>query len=1047
MSIIEFLSQPIWQRLGVTLLHFLWQGFALAMLVPALIHLLRLKPGTSRYAAYFLAFIAMTACPIITFFAIDTSLPRAQNVPPPLATAPDVEAEIEPESAFSETPGANPAAPIEPPLLNSIPPAVSSLPRPTDSRAMSLKTAGSLRALLPWAMVMWLLGVTALSGRLLLGFIGMRRWRRRLEALPEELTRRVACLSERFGLRRAVEVFASPLAMEPLAVGYLRPMVLLPTAMLTGTPTEVLEAVIAHELAHIRRLDLWCNLLQRVVETLLFYHPAVWWLSGRLRRERELCCDETAVRATGQRLAYASALERLARARIAPRRPALAMGLGQGRQLVLARVHHVLGMAPARQHSGHWFAGILTITVILGLGAFSFVRLAHAEVRDQPAGVATHDVVEKESTEKPNANELTVKTPSSIQCDLTWCERVPGEAPLTRALDLRTSKIVPRELAALETKHGRYGRLHLKAFPEQLYAYGFNQTSFEDLAFFIDINRDGEVTDDETFRVTAHKNGQISNWRVGPIDIPVQDGPATRKHKVSFVIVGVRPSVVRFDYRPYMVAAGAMSGRMRLAEHDLLVRLVDYNCDGRYDTASADPNECDLACFDLNADGAIQHDEKFHVGSHLSYGGRFYQIHATRDGRQVSLTPVDVPCGQLRAPGITGSMVLRGEAAPIRIAVVNGAAIVPAGKYTVESHMTNVKTPAGSIWRISGPGGASSPLGERRLEVLKDRTTEVRIGPPLQGKLVINPTKNGIRFHWSVHDAGGQVSVTAPGGTCPVPPTITIKDSAEEVVHRGTMKGGCGGKASYLWRPANELTAPVRFSATAVCDQWPVGARPADAKAEYVNPEPGPGSRITARPLTARERSLLPTVIDLACAAEERFDKRPQAFLCEVDSQLHTTIWEYKHLRRFGSWAGEEEVAYGDSRRDVAEAEYYLPDGTPLVSRLRVNDEGMHEVAVNVGRVVKPGERITVISRRSRGGFRLMHDQNSRTKCLVFNDIPYRRPRAMVVRLAAPLRRLQASPQPMDPPLDYGPQEMTWLISPTDKREPVMVWFETPDEG
>ena len=104
-------------------------------------------------------------------------------------------------------------------------------------------------------------------------------------------------------------VFISPTILQAMAVGYLRPMVLLPAAMVTQMQPEMLEAVIAHELAHIRRFDLWINLGQRVAETLLFYHPAVWWLSICLRSERELCCDELAVKATGRRLAYASTLE------------------------------------------------------------------------------------------------------------------------------------------------------------------------------------------------------------------------------------------------------------------------------------------------------------------------------------------------------------------------------------------------------------------------------------------------------------------------------------------------------------------------------------------------------------------------------------------------------------------------------------------------------------------------------------------------------------------------------------------------------------------
>jgi UDP-N-acetylmuramoyl-L-alanyl-D-glutamate--2,6-diaminopimelate ligase len=79
-------------------------------------------------------------------------------------------------------------------------------------------------------------------------------------------------------------------------------MVLLPVCWLTEMTPEVLEAVVAHELAHVRRWDLWVNLFQRLVETLLFYHPAVWWVSRRVRLEREMCCDELAVSVTGERL-------------------------------------------------------------------------------------------------------------------------------------------------------------------------------------------------------------------------------------------------------------------------------------------------------------------------------------------------------------------------------------------------------------------------------------------------------------------------------------------------------------------------------------------------------------------------------------------------------------------------------------------------------------------------------------------------------------------------------------------------------------------------
>ena len=96
---------------------------------------------------------------------------------------------------------------------------------------------------------------------------------------------------------------------EAVAIGLFKPMILLPAAWLSELPPDMLEAVLAHELAHVRRLDLWVNLLQRLVETLLFYHPAMWWLSHRLRTERELCCDELAATVTNDRVRYAETLE------------------------------------------------------------------------------------------------------------------------------------------------------------------------------------------------------------------------------------------------------------------------------------------------------------------------------------------------------------------------------------------------------------------------------------------------------------------------------------------------------------------------------------------------------------------------------------------------------------------------------------------------------------------------------------------------------------------------------------------------------------------
>ncbi len=351
MSIIEFLSQPLWQRLGLTLVHFLWQGLAIAIFIGVCVRVFKLSHGNARYIVYLLAFVAMTACPVITFIAVDIPIrPDVELFVQIESAGPfDIASDtVPPEGAISTEAGTSiPAMPKLNPATNTIP--------------ISERIYSRLHNTLPWLLVIWMVGVIVLSMRLLMGFIGVHRWRHHLEPLPERLGQRIASLSEELGMRGFSRVFISPSVLQAMAVGYLRPMVLLPVSMVTQMKPEMLEAVIAHELAHIRRFDLWVNLAQRVMETLLFYHPAVWWLSSCLRSERELCCDELAVRATRERLTYASTLESVVQAKLIAKRPVLAAGFGRDNKPVLKRVRHVLGLAPAQRNCSFWIAGVITV--------------------------------------------------------------------------------------------------------------------------------------------------------------------------------------------------------------------------------------------------------------------------------------------------------------------------------------------------------------------------------------------------------------------------------------------------------------------------------------------------------------------------------------------------------------------------------------------------------------------------------------------------------------------------------------------------------------
>ena len=179
------------------------------------------------------------------------------------------------------------------------------------------------------------------------------------------LVRRVA---GRMALDRVVRVFESSAVAVPVMVGWIKPVVLLPAAALSGlTPTQV-EALIAHELAHVRRHDYIVNLLQSLVETLLFYHPAVWWVSARVRAEREHCCDDLAV-GVCDRLVYVTALADLAAMTAAPR---IALAATDGS--LVNRVRRLLGRSrDARESGSSWMPALVLVLAIGTMVPASYV--------------------------------------------------------------------------------------------------------------------------------------------------------------------------------------------------------------------------------------------------------------------------------------------------------------------------------------------------------------------------------------------------------------------------------------------------------------------------------------------------------------------------------------------------------------------------------------------------------------------------------------------------------------------------------------------------
>ncbi len=298
------------QAFTTALFHFLWQGAAVALVFSILMFLLTRRSSNARYVAGCIALAVMALLPVATAWSVYS--PPAQST----------EAQVSPPAAVSG--GASVLLTIGSDVSGPVSEAV--------------RTGVWLEALRPWAIPVWSLGVVFFSLRLVWGYGFVRRLRR--SAVPDAATFTLAAgLSERLGMTRRFRVMVSALADSPGVVGWLRPVILLPPATVLGLAPAQLEAVLAHELAHVRRYDYLVNVMQTLVEALLFYHPAVWWVSSSIRRERELCCDDIAVEAIGDRLRYARALAALERLRVG--RPQLAMGATDGS--LSDRVRRIMG--------------------------------------------------------------------------------------------------------------------------------------------------------------------------------------------------------------------------------------------------------------------------------------------------------------------------------------------------------------------------------------------------------------------------------------------------------------------------------------------------------------------------------------------------------------------------------------------------------------------------------------------------------------------------------------------------------------------------------
>jgi TonB family protein len=297
---------PLIQSLGWTLLHFLWQGAVIAAGYAAVRLLVPADRAEIRYSAGLVALALIALCPPLTLAIV------YPNVVVSAANAVPTGTDAVVATAVAAAPGAD---------------------------------SFRLDWVMPWLVLGWMVGVAVMAWRAFRQWQALERIAEHCARPSSELERMIASLERRFGLVRFVRVLVTSEIDTPTLIGWIKPVILIPTAVALGFPRQQVELILAHELGHLRRYDHLVNLAQAVIETLLFYHPAVHWISREVRNDREVCCDRLVLRLTeGEPREYAATLASLEELRLLTPRVAIAATGG----LLLDRVRRIIDVPAPR---------------------------------------------------------------------------------------------------------------------------------------------------------------------------------------------------------------------------------------------------------------------------------------------------------------------------------------------------------------------------------------------------------------------------------------------------------------------------------------------------------------------------------------------------------------------------------------------------------------------------------------------------------------------------------------------------------------------------
>ncbi len=335
----QIISEPLITALGWTVLHSFWQALGIGLLLAVAHYLIRPQSAEIRYYTAFSGLFLVLIAAVVTFFKVYES-------PQPLAEETGKTVFIIGEPTDITTPAEG--------WTNF-------------AQQFSIYFENHL----PLIVSVWLLGVTFFILRLLGSLLQIRLLRtRHVQPLSDNWQSKLKALRRKLGIIRPIGLLESAQIQVPMVLGYLKPVILLPVGAVNNLTTEQVEAILAHELAHILRNDYLLNIIQSLIEILFYFNPAVWWISAIIRRERENCCDDIAVKLCGNSLTYAKALVELQE--LQQRVPGLAMTFSNGKNQLLQRIRRILNQPQNKSNVMEKFTAtcmLLVAVLLFSVGA------------------------------------------------------------------------------------------------------------------------------------------------------------------------------------------------------------------------------------------------------------------------------------------------------------------------------------------------------------------------------------------------------------------------------------------------------------------------------------------------------------------------------------------------------------------------------------------------------------------------------------------------------------------------------------------------------